>query len=434
MANDTIIKVSGVSKKFRRYASVGQVIKEVFHPRRKQYHQEFWALRNVDFEIKRGESVGIVGRNGSGKSTLLQIICGVLQPTSGTVSVNGRIAALLELGAGFHPEFSGRENVYMNGALMGFSRAEMDERFDSVASFADIGDFIDQPVRTYSSGMFVRLAFAAAINVDPDILVVDEALSVGDAYFQQKCFKRIKDLKDGGSTIILVTHDAQAVIRHTEFAVFLNGGRIIESGIPQKVMAEYHKFVFGGEHDTDKEDDILTPVALTDTALDNDVVHTKSNYNKNESYFGDGRAKILDFELLGKEGEPLTHVFSGDEVAVKVMVEFYQNIEFPGFGIEFKTKDGLLVYAVNSWDNQKRFAPQEKGAIVSVVFEQAVVLVGGEYFVSIGVSDHKEETEILDARMDMFLLRVSSRNNCSGVVDFSSNISLAPVLKEGFES
>ena len=190
-AEETAISVRGFSKKYRRFRNTADTLREIFHPFGKKYHDEFWALKDVSIEIKRGECIGIIGRNGSGKSTLLQVLCGILQPTSGAVQVNGRIAALLELGAGFSPDFSGRENVYMNGALMGLSKQEMDERFSSIAEFAEIGDFMEQPVKTYSSGMYVRLAFAVAINVDPDILIVDEALSVGDMRFQQKCYRKI---------------------------------------------------------------------------------------------------------------------------------------------------------------------------------------------------------------------------------------------------
>ena len=209
-SDDIAISVRNLTKSYRLFGHPGDRIKQFFSLGLKQYHREFTALKDVSFDIKKGETVGIIGRNGSGKSTLLQLICGILKPTTGTVQVNGRVSALLELGAGFNPEFTGRENVYFQGALMGFTEAQMDERFDEIAAFADIGEFIDQPVRTYSSGMFVRLAFAVAIHVDPDILVVDEALAVGDMAFQRKCFAQIDRLRAAGCTIALVTHDMGA--------------------------------------------------------------------------------------------------------------------------------------------------------------------------------------------------------------------------------
>jgi len=213
MQNDIAISVTHVSKKFRLFASPRERLVEALHPLRKQYHREFWALREVSFDVMKGEIIGVLGRNGSGKSTLLQIICEVMQATTGSVQVNGKISALLELGAGFNPEFSGRENVILNGAIMGFSRSEMIERMPAIEAFAEIGEHFDQPVKTYSSGMFVRVAFAAAIHVDPEILIIDEALSVGDAAFQHRCFQRIREFVEQGKTILFVSHSVDTMLR-----------------------------------------------------------------------------------------------------------------------------------------------------------------------------------------------------------------------------
>ena len=217
----------------------------MLHPFGKKYHQEFQALRDVSFEVKKGECIGILGRNGSGKSTLLQLLCGVLPPTEGTVKVNGRISALLELGAGFSPQFTGRENVYMNGAIMGFTKEEMDDRFDAIAGFADIGEFIDQPVRTYSSGMYVRLAFSVAINVDPDILIVDEALAVGDAKYQAKCFRKFEEFKKKNKTILFVTHSTEQIVRHCDKAILINDGKKVSEGKPRDISNHYMDLLFG---------------------------------------------------------------------------------------------------------------------------------------------------------------------------------------------
>jgi lipopolysaccharide transport system ATP-binding protein len=238
-STDIAVSVRNLTKRYRLFGHPGDRIKQFFSLGLKQYHRDFTALQDVSFDIRRGETVGIIGRNGSGKSTLLQLICGILKPTGGTVQVNGRISALLELGAGFNPEFTGRENVYFQGALQGFTQAQMDERCDAIAAFADIGQFIDQPVRTYSSGMFVRLAFAVAIHADPDILIVDEALAVGDAAFQRKCFAQIDRLRAADCTIIFVSHDMGAINAHCDRAFLLEHGRLALSGPPKPLADRY---------------------------------------------------------------------------------------------------------------------------------------------------------------------------------------------------
>ena len=237
-SDDIAISVRNLTKTYRLFSHPGDRVKQFFSLGLKQYHREFTALNDVSFEIRKGETVGIIGRNGSGKSTLLQLICGILKPASGSVTVNGRISALLELGAGFNPEFTGRENVYFQGALMGFTEAQMDARFDDIAAFADIGEFIDQPVRTYSSGMFVRLAFATMIHVDADILVIDEAIAVGDAGFRSRCFRRLGELGEAGVTILFVTHAMEQVTRFCVRALLLDQGRLLRGGPPPEVVAE----------------------------------------------------------------------------------------------------------------------------------------------------------------------------------------------------
>jgi len=240
------VSVQNISKKFRLFNSPKERLLEVLHPFKKKYHREFWALTDINFEVEKGTTVGIIGRNGSGKSTLLQIICSILRPTSGIVTTNGRISSLLTLGAGFSPEFTGRDNVLMNGALMGFSTEEMKQRLPVIEAFADIGEFIDQPVKIYSSGMFVRLAFATAINVNPDILVVDEVLAVGDAKFQHKCFQKFLEFQESGKTIIFVTHNTDAIVRHCDYAILLERGEIIEMGEPKSITNYYLDLLFSG--------------------------------------------------------------------------------------------------------------------------------------------------------------------------------------------
>lgn len=238
MSDDVAISVRNLTKTYRLFGHPGDRIKQFFSLGLKHYHSEFTALKDVSFDIKKGETIGIIGRNGSGKSTLLQLICGILKPTAGTVQVNGRVSALLELGAGFNPEFTGRENVYFQGALMGFTKEQMDERFEDIVAFADIGEFIDQPVRSYSSGMFLRLAFAVAINVDPDVLVVDEAIAVGDAGFRARCFRRLGELGAAGCTILFVSHAMEQVTRFCGRALLLEYGNLVMHGTPVSVVAE----------------------------------------------------------------------------------------------------------------------------------------------------------------------------------------------------
>lgn len=233
------IDIRNLSKRFGLYSSPATRLKEILNPFGRRNGSEVWALKDVSFQVKHGECMGVIGRNGSGKSTLLQVLCGVLRPTSGEVGVNGRISALLELGAGFHPEFSGRDNVYMNGALLGLSHREMDLRFQEIADFAEIGQFIEQPVRTYSSGMFVRLAFACAVNIAPDILIVDEALAVGDAYFRDKCRKKINEFRENGGSMLLVSHDMKAIKTLCDSAILLDKGIVVETGHPAKVVDLY---------------------------------------------------------------------------------------------------------------------------------------------------------------------------------------------------
>lgn len=236
--NRTVITVENLTKRFGLYSSPAKRLTEIVFPFLSN-NRHVWALQDVSFELKRGETMGIIGRNGSGKSTLLQVLCGILKPTSGRVEVNGRVSALLELGVGFHVEFSGRDNVYMNGALMGLSRKEMDMRFQEIADFAEIGQFIEQPVRTYSSGMFVRLAFACAVNIAPDILIVDEALAVGDAHFQQKCSRKITEFRNQGGSILLVSHQMASVHDVCDSVILLDKGTIVESGEPDKMIDIY---------------------------------------------------------------------------------------------------------------------------------------------------------------------------------------------------
>jgi ABC-type polysaccharide/polyol phosphate transport system ATPase subunit len=300
MSETTAVSVHDVSKKYRLYNSPQERFLEALHPFKKKYHREFWALKNVSFEVPKGRTVGIIGRNGSGKSTLLQIICSVLKPTSGEVKVNGRISSLLELGGGFNPEFTGRENVFMNGQIAGFSATQMKKRLPKIEAFADIGEFIDQPVKTYSSGMFVRLAFAAAINIDPDILIIDEALAVGDAKFQHKCYGKFLEFQKVGKTIIFVTHNTDAVVKHCDSAVLLERGEIIEIGEPKLITNYYIDLLFTGKVSNYQ----LSPLLVEESHRCFNIVHYKTKYYAVLQSLGSIDFRRLDdnyLEVLVKE-------------------------------------------------------------------------------------------------------------------------------------
>lgn len=274
MRKELEISVKNISKKFKLFSSPKERFKEALHPFQKKYHKEFWALRDVTFDVPKGATVGIIGRNGSGKSTLLQIICGVLKPTSGIVTVNSRISALLELGAGFNPELTGRQNVILNGIVQGFSKDEMNAKLSQIQEFADIGEFFDQPVKIYSSGMFVRLAFAAAINVDPDILIVDEALAVGDAKFQHKCYGKFLEFQKDGKTILFVSHNTEAVVRHCDYAILLENGKIVEMGEPKLITNYYLDLLFTGKISNYQS----LPVLVQEGFRGFNIVHYKTKY------------------------------------------------------------------------------------------------------------------------------------------------------------
>lgn len=345
---DYAIRVDHLSKKYRRYGSVADAFKEVFHPFRKKYHDEFWALKDVSFEVKKGESVGIIGRNGSGKSTLLQILCGVMQPTEGEVTVKGRVSALLELGAGFHPQFSGRENVYLNGAIMGLTKEEIDARFDDIVDFADIGDFIDQPVKTYSSGMFVRLAFAAAINVNPDILVVDEALAVGDMFFQAKCMDRIKKMVDGGVTLFFVSHDSGAIKSVCSKTLLLDKGKMVDFGTPDRVVEKYFTTKVESQQKVIKVSEPVRAGSGTDARYLNKkemAFENNPDFKKRASFqrIQNGKASFINIQLLDKFENEIQSVHYEQKVILRMAVEVYEDIDLLALGYHIRDRNGVDV-------------------------------------------------------------------------------------------
>jgi len=327
-SDDIAISVKNLTKTYRIFGHPGDRIKQALTLGRVHFHREFTALQDVSFEIKKGETVGIIGRNGSGKSTLLQLVCGILKPTKGDIQVNGRISALLELGAGFNPEFTGRENVYFQGAVMGLTKKEMDERFDDIAAFADIGNFIDQPVRTYSSGMFVRLAFAVAISFNPEILVIDEALSVGDAVFQHKAKKRIQHLRDSGTSLFLVSHDRNAITAMCGRCILLDKGQLVMDAAPVEVMDYYYAIMAARSGET--------------------VLQTLSSSGPAQTVSGSGEAVVERIALVDAAGHEVQAVVPGQEVTLEFRVRTHQAIPRLVLGFTIRDQFGQQVYGINT--------------------------------------------------------------------------------------
>lgn len=349
--SDTAISVRHVTKTYSLYRKPVHRLLEIFHPLGKKYHTPFRALEDIDFEIEQGKALGIIGRNGSGKSSLLQLITGIQQPTSGTVQVNSRISALLELGAGFNPEFTGRENVYLNTAIQGFSEEDTDERFQKIAEFADIGEFIDRPVKTYSSGMYIRLAFAAAISVQPEILIIDEALSVGDIFFQQKCMTHMQKMMEG-CTIVLVSHDMHSIVNLCDRVLLLENGRTVFDGDPVEGVSQYTKIL----HDEHFSGNQKTETAERAQVLPQDIIDWMtaqaddfSQWVKvpDEKRSGTGQAVIESLSITAK-GEPLNLVQQGDVISIRMLVHAAADMDEIIFGYNIKDRIGNAVFGENS--------------------------------------------------------------------------------------
>lgn len=341
-SNHLAIKIDGLGKCFHSYLTPKDRLRQFILPPVKKflgrdsspYYSEFWALKNLSFEIKKGESFGIVGRNGSGKSTLLQIITGTLFPTEGSLTVNGRIAALLELGSGFNPEFTGRENVYLNGMLVGLSKRQIDERFDDIAAFADIGPHLEQPVKTYSSGMLVRLAFAVQVQLTPDILIIDEALAVGDALFQKRCYQRIEQLTNDGVTLLFVSHDQETVRTLTQKSILLNDGKIVDYGSSSDVLISYRKLLHQQEQEFYKK----TILNLSDS--------DRKNFDCDNKSFGNGLAEVLKVSIFDKNGDESRVFTPGDRIKIRVDCKSNAELQNLNIGLRIRNKQGVKI---TSW-------------------------------------------------------------------------------------
>ena len=362
----TAVQFDRVSKSYAIYASPSDRLKELATLQRMRFHDDFWALRDLSFEVNRGETFCIVGQNGSGKSTLLQMVAGILRPTSGTVAVNGRVSALLELGAGFNPEFTGRDNVYLNGSILGLSTREIDARYRDIEEFAEIGDFIHQPVKTYSSGMIVRLAFAVAINVDPEVLLVDEALAVGDLYFRHRCMRKVHELRARGITILFVSHAAADVKAIGDRAMWLDQGRIVDLGPTDRVVEKYLAAM------VEKDTAYLALKAaqpqrepLAETAAPIEIVDTIPNIDRRH---GDGRAEVLGIAVVSPEGRPLALLQPQSRIVVRISVRAREPLAAPIVGFMMRNHLGVDFAGTNTSREHYELAPMRRGDIYTVDF------------------------------------------------------------------
>lgn len=469
MSSEAIITATGLGKCYQIYPNPAERLKQMIYPRLMRIagqkatprFKEFWALRGVDFQIRRGETVGILGRNGSGKTTLLQLLCGTLPASEGVCDVRGRVAALLELGAGFKPEFTGRENVLINSAIIGIPEDQARERMNDVIAFSELGDVIDQPVKTYSSGMYVRLAFSAAIHVSPDILVVDEALAVGDARFQAKCFRRINELKDQGVTILFVSHATEQVAMHCTRALLLDGGHLVEDGHPREVSNHYLDLLFGRrgkgraeiaassaeaqrnaktmEIGLDAEhaaQHALPEVAAFINDRGGTSFAMRTSYHDGEYRWGDGRAEIVDYLLVAGERVDPVNLFSDEEAELYVRIRFRDAVATPVFGFYMKNIEGLMLTGCNSRDAGDGFGshyrPIAAGETVVCCFRFKPKFESGNYLLSVGIAeDHSGELDPLDRRYDSVLVKIESREPLFGMVNIGARCELVHTAEAG---
>lgn len=438
MSSNTAIRVEGVAKCFHLYPNALHRLKEVLWAplsnalrsaeHSTHYFTPYWALHPLSFIVSKGETVGVIGSNGSGKSTLLQMICGTLSPTQGTVQTFGRVAALLELGSGFNPEFTGRENIYFNGAVLGMRREEVDQKLQAIVQFADIGPHIDQALKTYSSGMAVRLAFAVQAHCEPDILVVDEALAVGDAKFQAKCFERIKQLREQGTCILLVTHSSEQIVAHCDRAILLNQGHLVAEGPTREVINQYHNILFDAQPAAAAKPIVDEPIQELSAALDPFTTHP--GYNTHEHRWGDQAVVIHDYRLTSESaGVYPSAIPSGTSaelcVSVRVMAEVHQ----PIVGFTVKTKEGITVFGTN---NQKLQHPSATaswapGTQLDIDLKFTCHLAPGEYFVSLGVvSMVNGELTPHDRRYDAIQITVLPDQRYFGLCNLETSMDIRP--------
>ncbi|MBB1598198.1 ABC transporter ATP-binding protein [Achromobacter sp. UMC46] len=438
MSSDIAVKIDGLSKSYHIFDKPRDRLLQMLFGKRKQYYKEFWALRTLSMEIRKGETIGLIGRNGSGKSTLLQLICGTLNSTTGTIATHGRVAALLELGSGFNPEFTGRENVYLNAAMLGLSEEEITDRFDDIAAFADIGDFIEQPVKTYSSGMYVRLAFAVVAHVSADILVIDEALAVGDAVFTQKCMRFLRRFQENG-TILFVSHDIGAVTSLCQRAYWLDKGVLRMSGTPKEISAAYMADIYEAQQgpsaapstkaatvsDSPKQIAEAPPPVFRDMRLDflnqtqfrNDI--QLFTFEENAKAFGKGGASIENVQLRDTEGKPLQWVVGGERVSLHVSCRAHQDVFSPIVGFFIKDRLGQVLFGDNTYLTHMEAplsVPAGDSFAASFSFPMPILPLG-EYSINVALAEGNQQDHIQHQWIhEALIFRSTSSSITTGLV------------------
>lgn len=416
------VQLENVSKAYKLYHHAGDRLKEALHPGRRKYHQDFFALRDISFAVQPGETIGIIGRNGSGKSTLLKLIAGILTPTAGTVNAHGKVAALLELGAGFNPELTGLDNFYFNGILMGHSRREMDARREAVITFADIGDYMDQPIKHYSSGMFVRLAFAVAIHVDPDILIVDEALAVGDLNFQARCFQKLNEFRTAGKTVLFVTHVLDSVLRYCSRAMVLDKGRMVVAA-NAKVAVDVYKQLMANCYDAAL---VIRPAPVAWPVPVAGPVPSGASpliANPDALVYGEGDAEIVEYGLFDEHNRPARILQHGQRFFIHMKVRFHAEVHEPIFAFTIKDLKGMELTGTNTQFKQVPTGTCRRGDSVSVEFAQTLNAPSGRYALSLGCTGYEGDSMVVHHRLyDILLFETVSAMPMVGCYDLNSEI------------
>lgn len=420
---DVVVSIKNVSKVYKLFDKPIDRLKESLSLTHKNYHTDHFALEDISLDVHKGECVGIIGTNGSGKSTLLKIITGVLSPSSGTVEVNGKISALLELGAGFNMEYTGIENIYLNGTMLGFSKEEMDAKLDDIINFAEIGEFINQPCKTYSSGMFARLAFAVAINVEPDILIVDEALSVGDIFFQSKCYRKFNEFKEAGKTIIFVTHDMGSVIKYCERSMLINRGHHVLTGTSAEAVDVYKKILANQYDDNTKEEEKVKDTEVKEVSEEDSSWKQKLILNQQVDSYGNGKAEIVDFAVLNDKGEVTSTLQKNKQFRIKMKIRFHEDIENPIFAYIIKDRKGTEITGTNTFLEKYMQKNCKKGQEITVNFDQILNLQGGQYLLSFGCTGYVgEELDVFHRLYNACFLEVFSQKDTVGFYDMNATV------------
>lgn len=426
MDKENVIEIKKLRKDYKMYTNKKARLLEAIFPFY-QNHNTFSAIHDLDLELHKGEVLGILGKNGAGKSTLLKMITGVVSQTSGTLKVNGKISSLLELGTAFNSELTGEENIYQHGQVMGLTNEQIEASKQDIINFADIGEHLYQPVKTYSSGMFARLAFACAINIDPDVLIVDEVLAVGDMSFQLKCFKKFQQFKERGKTIIFVSHNVNDIIKNCNRAIILKDGKKIYDGDVKTAVDKYKKIIVGlGEHlEPEKEEKVIVEKKET---INNDKETWKNHFtlNENKISYGDGSVEIIDYGIFDEEGHYKPTINNDDKYSIKMKVKFNQDIDKPIFALSIKDFKGLEVAGANTRTYKKQTDNYKKGQTVIVEFNQSIPLAPDKYTISFGCTtfDENGDLKVYDRKYDIIIFEITANRHCLGTIDLKTDIKI----------